>query len=484
MTRLANSAWPQLVRAGVAAAYDRSRIDTGIVHLGAGAFFRAFIAAYTEAALAAGDARWGIVGVSLRHADVRARLAPQAGLYTLLERDGASTRAQVIGALTRVLVAPQEPLEVMRRLCDPRVRIVTLTITEKGYGFDAAGCLDSRAPDIAHDLRAPHDPRSAVGWIAAALVARRAAGLPPFAVLSCDNLRDNGRSLRRLVLDYARRTFPHAARWIEDSVAFPNAMVDRIVPRALPEDAVDARAAHGFDDAAPVRCEPFAQWVIEAFAGARPEWEGAGAQFVADVRPFEDAKLRLLNAAHTAFAIFGVLLGHATIDAAAADRDIAAFVRALLEEELAPTIEPDPALDLADYQRRLWPRFTNAALAHGTLQVATDTSIKLTQRHLPALRERLAHEQSIDRLALLIAGWIRYLAGRREDGSRYAIDDPLAPQLASLAALQAHDVAGCVRKTLAVAAVFGTLGANQRFAVRVTQQLTRLLHVGVRAALR
>jgi fructuronate reductase len=484
MTRLASPAWPQLVRAGVAAAYERGRIETGIVHLGIGAFARAFVADYTEAALAAGDARWGIVGVSLRHADAHARLAPQDGLYTLLERDGAALRARVMGALTGVLVAPRQPREVMRCLTDPRTRIVTLTITEKGYGFDAAGHLDTAAPDIAHDLRAPHEPSSAVGFIAAALVARRAAGAAPFAVLSCDNLRDNGRSLRRLVLEYAQLAFPDAARWIEEAVAFPNAMVDRIVPRALPQDHADARAAHGYDDAAPVRCEPFAQWVIERFDGARPEWEAAGAQFVADVRPFEDAKLRLLNAAHTALAIFGVLLGHATIAEAAADADIAAYVRALMQQELAPTVAADAALDVADYQRRLWPRFANTALGHGTLQVAMDTSLKLTQRHVPVLRERLARGQPIDRLALLIAGWIRYLAGQREDGSAYKVDDPLAPQLVSLAARQTQDPAGCVRKTLAVAAVFGTLGADAVFAARVTQQFTRLLHLGVRAALR
>lgn len=324
-----------------------------------------------------------------------------------------------------------------------------------------------------------------MGWLAAALIARRVAGLPPFAVLSCDNVRDNGRSLRRLAIDYARRVYPHAAGWLEDQGAFPNTMmVDRIVPRTTSQDLADARAAHGFEDGAAVRGEPFMQWVIEDFAAVRPPWEIAGAQFVADVRPFEDAKLRLLNAAHTAFAVFGVLLGYATIAQAAADADLAGYVRALLAHELAPTIRLAPTLDCAEYQRRLWPRFGNAAPGHGTLQVAADTSLKLTQRHLPALRERRVQGQAIDRLALLIAGWLRFLAGRREDGSGYPIDDPRSAQLAPIAAFQGHDAEACARPMLGVDAAFGTLATDAAVVASVARQLARLRDLGVRDALR
>jgi fructuronate reductase len=302
--------------------------------------------------------------------------------------------------------------------------------------------------------------------------------------LCCDNLRDNGRSLRRLVLAYARRAFAGDAAWIEGEVEFPGTMVDRIVPRTTPQDLQDARAAHGYEDAAPVRCEPFSHWVIERFGGPRPAWEAAGVQFVADVGPFEDAKLRLLNAAHTAFACFGVLLGHATIAQAATDADIAAFVRKLMRTELAPTVARAPALDPDAYQRQLWPRFTNAALGHATRQVAMDTSLKLSQRHVPALRERRARGEPVACLALVLAGWIRFLAGIAEDGSAYAIDDPLAPVVASIAAAWRTAPLDCARRILAVDTVFGDLRDDTSLAADVARHLESFARAGVRSALR
>jgi fructuronate reductase len=278
--------------------------------------------------------------------------------------------------------------------------------------------------------------------------------------------------------------FPADAGWLADNVAFPNTMVDRIVPRTIAQDSIDARAAHGFDDAAPVRCEPFTQWVIEEFAGPRPDWQRAGAQFVRDVRPYEDAKLRLLNAAHTAFACFGVLLGHTAIAQAAVDPDIAGFVRRLMADELAPTLTPDSGFDPVAYQARLWPRFANAALGHATQQVAMDTSAKLAQRHVPALRERRLRGEPIDRLALVVAGWIRYLAGRDESGSAYAIDDPLAVPLAAIAATWRDDPSACVARFLAVETVFGELQRDETVRSAVARQLERIAGVGVRAALR
>ena len=484
MKRLDAAAWPELVRSGHARAYERAAAASGIVHLGAGAFFRAHAAAYADAVLASGDLRWGITGVSLRRPDVRDALRPQGGLYTLLERDNATLTARVIGSLRDVLAAPLEGDAVRHALCSPSVHVVTLTITEKAYGLGVDGNLDFADVAIVHDLRNPQAPRSAVGWLAATLVARHAAGCAPYTVIACDNLRDNGHTLRRLVLDYADRAFPAQAGWIADHVAFPNTMVDRIVPRTTDADRIDAQAAHGFDDATPVRCEPFTQWVIETFPGTRPEWERAGALFVDDVRPFEDAKLRLLNAAHTALACFGVLLGHATIAQAAGDPDIAPCVRRLMADELAPTLAPRRDLDPQAYQAMLWPRFTNAALGHATQQVATDTSAKLAQRHLPALRERRARNEPCRGLALVIAGWIRYLAGRDENGATYPIDDPLAGPLTTIAASWLSDPSGCVERIFALDAVFGSLRDDTAVKQDVARQLNAIASGGVRAVLR
>lgn len=405
--------------------YDRRALRAGIVHIGVGAFHRGHQAVYTDDCIAAGDMRWGIVGVSLKRPDMRDLLQPQDGLYSLIERDGDGHRVRVIGSLLRVLVAPESPRAVLDALCAPDARICTLTITEKGYCLGADGQLDLAHPDVAADLARPDSPRSAIGFVAAALRQRRAAGAPALAVLSCDNLRANGHTLRRAVQAFTRQAWPgEDAAWLETQVAFPNSMVDRIVPATQPVDLADAAAALGAPDRAPVRCEPFTQWVIEHFDGERPAWEQAGAQFVDDVSPFEAAKLRLLNAAHTALACIGALHGHQTIAQSASDPRIAAFVRELMTQELAPSVRPAPGLDLAAYQASLWRRFTNPALGHGTHQVASDTSIKITQRHLPVIRERLAAGLPVDHLATVVAAWALYLRGRDLQGRPYTVNDP------------------------------------------------------------
>ena len=410
-----------VARAGtVLPGYDRAGLRPGIVHLGLGAFVRAHLAAYTEDALAVAPGDWGIIGVSLQRPDQRDRLAPQDGLYTTLERDGGGVRARITGCVGRVLVAPEDPGAVLDAMAAPGCRIVSLTVTEKGYCHNpATGRLDTRHPDIIHDLTAGA-PRSAIGLIVAALGRRRAAGLAPFTVLSCDNLPNNGRLVAGLVAAFAGLRDADLAAWIAANGAFPATMVDRIVPAATQADLDDAAALTGLSDAAAISHEPFRQWVIEDrfVGGARPGWERVGAQLVADVAPFEHMKLRLLNAAHSALAYLGYLAGHETIAAAVADPALRGFVRGLWREEIIPVVPAPPGVDLHRYADDLLTRFANPAIRHRTWQIAMDGSQKLPQRLLATARERLARGLGIGRLALAIAAWIRYAGGTDEKGGR------------------------------------------------------------------
>ena len=447
---------------------------TGIVHLGLGAFARAHLALYTEDAA---TADWGILGVSLQRPDQRDLLAPQDCLYTAVERgpEGATTR--IVTCLTGVIVAPEDPEAVLAAMSAETTRIVTLTITEKGYCHDpATGRLNLAHPTIAHDLAHPEAPRGAIGFLVEALRRRRAAGRRPFTVLCCDNLPSNGRLVFRMVEAFAAERDPTLASWIAAEGRFPCAMVDRIVPATTPADVAEVTALTGFADAAPVIHEPFRQWVIEDrfVDGARPRWETAGAQFVAEVEPFEHMKLRLLNGAHSALAYLGYLGGYETIAETMADPGYAGFVERLWRDEIVPVVPSPPDTDLLAYVAALKARFSNPAIRHRTWQIAMDGSQKLPQRLLGTIRERLERNLPLPCLALVIAGWIRYVGGVDEKGATIDVRDPLAETLRTLPE---------VRAVLGLEQIFGSdLPADERFVAAVTAASGALVTHGARAA--
>src|SRR5690606_12891464 len=354
--------------------YDRDAVTPGIVHLGIGAFHRAHMAVYVDDILEK-DPSWGIVGASLRRPDTREALAPQDFLYTLAIRDASGTDCRVIGSLLDVLDANTQRGQVLEIMADPRIRIVSLTVTEKGYCHDpATGDLDPRHPDIVHDLADPGDPVSAPGLIVAAIARRRAAGTAPFAVMSCDNLPANGATTRRIVTRLAALQDRDLAGYITENVAFPGTMVDRIVPATADADCAAISAITGLDDAWPIVTEPFTQWVIEDdFPEGRPAFEAVGAELVTDVEPYELMKLRMLNGSHSTLAYLGYLAGHQYVADAIADPAIRRLVDRLMSEEVMPTL-PMPRADLEAYRDRLLARFANPALQHRTWQIAMDGS--------------------------------------------------------------------------------------------------------------
>ncbi|WP_192258229.1 mannitol dehydrogenase family protein [Mesorhizobium silamurunense] len=439
-SRLSNATIAKLPGAIVIPRYDRNAVTPGIVHLGVGAFHRAHQAAYVDACLADGGRDWGIVGVSLRSPDTRDALAPQDGLYTLAVRDSAGEQLEVVGSILSLLVAPEDPDAVLAALTDPRIRIVTLTITEKAYLRAADGALDEAHPDIVHDLANPGSPRTAHGFLAEALARRRAADTPPFTVLCCDNLPANGATLHRLLVEFAKLRDSRLARegdadlghHIAEEVAFPSSMVDRIVPATTDADRARVAGELGLEDAWPVMTEPFRQWVIEdRFPAGRPAWEKFGVTMVEDVGPFEDMKLRLLNGAHSGIAYLGLLSGHATVDRAFADPAIRQFVDALWAEAI-PTLPENAGLDTTAYTGELAERFSNTALAHRTAQIANDGSQKLPQRIIASALECLEAGTELVHLTLVVAAWIAACAARGKALPEGHFTDPLDAALTTL----------------------------------------------------
>ncbi len=462
--------------------YDRSAVATGIVHLGVGAFHRAHQAVYTDAAIAAGDRRWGILGASLRAADTRDALGPQDGLYTLAVRSAEGEALRVVGALKGVLVAPEDPARLLAAMTDPAVRIVSLTVTEKGYCHDpATGALNEAHPDVGHDLARPGAPRSAPGFIVEALARRRAAGHTPFAVLSCDNLPANGHTVRRVVSRFAALRDPSLGRFVEQEVAFPSTMVDRIVPATTDEDRARVAASLALTDAWPVMTEPFSQWVIEdTFPQGRPDWAAQGAELVADVAPYETMKLRLLNGAHSSLAYLGYLAGRETVADAMALDTLARHVRRLMDDEATPTLRLPPGADVEGYKDRLIARFRNPALRHRTWQIAMDGSQKLPQRLLGTIRDRLAIGAPIPRLALGVAAWMRYVTGVDEAGQPIDVRDPLAADIARRVAQAGRVAERLAPALMEMESIFGRdLPQDPRFTQPVTQALASLLGRGV-----
>jgi fructuronate reductase len=484
MERLSRATLAQLPQHVRRPARDVYRLETGIVHLGAGAFHRAHQAVYTDDVIQSGDLRWGTIGASLRAADTRNALKQQDWLYTLADADQSGERLRVIGSLQDVLVAPENPDALIAAMSQPSVKIISMTVTEKGYCHDpATGELNEAHPDVQHDIANPAKPRSTPGIIARAIQLRRQINLAPFTVLCCDNLPSNGQTVQKVVSRLGKLQGSDLGAYIKNDIAFPSTMVDRIVPATTDQDRQRIAATLGVQDNWPVMTEAFTQWVIEDhFPAGRPDW---AATFVSDVGPLETMKLRLLNGSHSSIAYLGYLAGHETVAAAMQDSGISAFVRRLMDEEVTPTLNVPAGADVEGYKSALLKRFHNPALRHRTWQIAMDGSQKLPQRLLGTARDRLRSGASIDCLALGVAAWMRYVTGVDEKGQAIDVRDPLRDELRKCA-----DAAGLVASHLAPALlsiekIFGKdLAEDARFVRSVISSLDKLIKDGASRTLK
>ncbi|GAA3627882.1 mannitol dehydrogenase family protein [Kineosporia mesophila] len=416
----------------------------GIVHLGLGAFHRAHQAVYTQMVDDAGE--WGICGATQRSATVVEQLRPQGGLYSVMERGPSQTRLEIIGQIRDVVDGRTETGRLIARLADPAVRVVTLTITEKGYRSGPGGALDR---------------------LITGLGARAERDAGPLTVLPCDNLNGNGEVLRDLVRENLSGDL---ADWVENNVRYPCSMVDRIVPATTDADRAEAGARLGAQDAGLVVAEPFRQWVIQDdFAAGRPAWEKAGAELVADVAPYERRKIRVLNGSHSLLAYLGALRGYRTIAQAASDDDLAQAAWRLIEQDVAPTLASD-GLEVLDYGRTVLERFTNPALPHLTTQVAMDGSLKLGPRLLGTIRDARAAGRMPQGAVLGVAAWMVYVGKACQEGV-LPLDDPHAQALREAVARPT----GLVESLLGLDLVFGPdLRDDQDFRTCLTERVAEV----------
>ncbi len=414
--------------------YNPARFGIGIVHLGFGAFHRTHQAFYTDTAIAAAGGDWKIAAVSLRNIYRPEKLNAQNGLYTLIEKDKAGSRARIIASIEQAISANTAPEKVMTLLTSAETRIVSLTITEKGYGINRSDKgVDESNPIISYDLDHPNTPQSAIGYIVQALKIRRDNQVPSFTVLCCDNLPNNGHFVKQGVLDFAKKTCPELDKWIEQHTSFPSTMVDRITP--APSDETRAQASqltHRYDAMA-VESETFHQWVVEDnFVMGRPDWAAAGVLFTDDVAPFEEMKLRMLNGAHSMMAYTGFLAGHTYIRDVMLDKAMATLVSKHMYAAVQ-TLTPIPNVDFTAYADELLERFTNPAMAHKTIQIATDGSQKMAQRIFQATIDALRNNHNVRPFAFATAAWMFFCRGNNESGVAHVVDDPLAPELTAAA---------------------------------------------------
>ncbi|MDA8745116.1 mannitol dehydrogenase family protein [Rubripirellula amarantea] len=457
--------------------YDRSCVTTGIVHVGIGGFHRSHEAFYTDLLLESGaSSQWGICGVGLREPDRKMAniLKQQDYLYTLIVKhpDGM-IETKVIGSIIDFMMGCDDPPSVIDRMAHPDTKIVSLTITEGGYNIDAeTGDFDASNPDVQHDVQNATQPRLVFGFLTEALRKRRDQGLEAFTIQSCDNIQHNGDLTRKMVLGFAKLQDKDLANWIEREVSFPNAMVDRITPVTTQSDIDFLRSEFDLDDQWPVVCEPFCQWVIEdKFSAGRPEWQDVGAQFVGDVKPYEEMKLRLLNAGHSVLGILGSVFGYQTIDECVRDDLFREFLKQFYDREAAPVLDAVEGIDLDQYKATLIERFGNPNIRDNLARICLGSSSKLPVFLIPTIRKNLSSGGSIQLATLVIAAWC-YYSDRHADrhGNSLEVTDELKDSLHEAAKATDQDRLSFLK----VKSVFGDLANNERFAGTYSEMIQRV----------
>ena len=463
--------------------YDRSKVTPGIVHLGVGGFHRAHQAMYVDALMNDGQALdWGIVGVGVLPHDRRIveTLTEQDGLYTLvLKHPDGRREARVIGSIVGMLLAPDDPEAVLARMSDPSTRIVSLTITEGSYLVNqSTGEFDAEHPSIQADLAENARPTTAFGFVVEALRRRRDAGVPPFTVMSCDNLPGNGDVARKTMTAFARLKDSGLADWMEAEVAFPNCMVDRITPVTSPDDIADLAQRFGVDDGWPVVCEPFTQWVLQdEFPSGRPPFEDVGVQVVDDVVPYELMKLRLLNSSHQALCYLGYLSGYRYAHEVCQDPLFVDFLLGYMHAEGRPTLPEVPGVDLDAYCRTLIERFANPEVRDTLARLCAESSDRIPKWLVPVIRDNLAAGGAVERSALVVASWARYAEGVDEDGRPIEVVDHRKDEVMAAAARQGDDPVAFLRDPT----LFGDLAQQAAFTGPYLGSLKSLHDNGARA---
>lgn len=457
--------------------YNRNRVKTGFVHIGVGGFHRSHQAYYLHQLLKDEEhSNWGICGVGLREGDrnMATVLKEQDGMYTLItQHPDGNNNCEVIGSIVDYIFAFETPKIAIDRMAHEDTKIVSLTITEGGYNFNpSTGAFDFNHTDVQHDLQHPDQPKTVFGFLTAALKKRQAKGLPAFTILSCDNIQHNGDVVRKMLLSFAQRQDPSLFTWIESEVCFPNSMVDRITPVTPKSSITYLNNQYQINDAWPIVCEPYIQWVIEdKFSNGRPPLETLGVQFVPDVTPYEKMKIRLLNAGHSVLGIPGAVHGHATINACMEDEIFASFMRQFMDKEVTPQLGVVDGINLTDYKNSLEERFANPNIKDGVSRICSESSAKLPKFLIPTILENLKNGGSIKYGTFILTAWA-YYSDKGVDGNNQPIEiiDNRKEELHQSANGYASDKLSFLR----IPDIFGDLPTNERFISSYTKMIDAL----------
>lgn len=485
MTRLNSSTLNSLPQHVVKPTYDRSALKAGILHFGVGAFHRSHQALTIDRLLKQGLAQdWAIIGVGLMPGDIRMRdaLIEQDCLYTLITKHASGNfDYQVIGSIIDYIFAPNESEKLLQKLVDPDIKIISLTITEGGYSFDrVTGEFDPTVEPVASDLKNPGQFTSAFGYIVEGIKRRRALGIPAFTVQSCDNVQGNGDVAKKMITAFANLLDPDLSSWIENNVAFPNAMVDRITPVTAPSDIELVMAELGVADSCPVPCEPFFQWVLEDnFSSGRPPFEKAHVQMVQDVLPYELMKLRLLNASHQGLCYFGHLSGYTFVHEVMQDPLIVSLLQKYMNEEATLTLSPVPGVDLEKYKEQLIERFSNPEVQDTVARLAAESSDRIPKWLLPVVRQLLDSNNHVNISAAIVASWARYDEASDEEGKPIKVVDSLRDELVAIAQTQRINPLAFIQNQK----LFGDLATDIRFTEPYLDVLSSLHTIGAQKTL-
>jgi fructuronate reductase len=479
MRRLSRSVLPELPPSVRRPQYHRETLQIGMAHIGVGAFHRCHQAEFIDDMLEARFGRWGVLGVNLMAPNLSDLLAPQDCLYSRTLRRDERAETRIIGALREVIdIEDKASAEAaIAALGGSEISVATMTVTEKGYCLTpSTGALDLDNPALRADLEGAFPPRTLLGLLALALERRRQTAGASLTLISCDNVPSNGARLGAAVLEFAALRSAELAGWIEDRVTFPCTMVDRIVPATSPDDIEEVSSRLDARDPATVVGEPFRQWVIEdKFAGERPPLDLAGATFVADAKPYEEIKMRVLNAAQSTLAHQGALVGHEFTYQAAADPVLAALTHKMLEQETSTTLPKLAGMEVAPYIEQSMARIRNTAIRHRCHQIGTDGSQKIVQRLVDPLRERLAAGRPAGLLTLSVASWIAYgLSGAHRFGARWTPSDPYAETVIAIGERNS-DWSELTKSILSIAPIFGTDMARPELVAAIARRLRGLL---------
>lgn len=474
---------PELEKFFPSPAYDRKALKSGILHMSVGGFHRSHQAVYLDEFLNQFGGDWMITGVGLLPQDIDNLkiLEKQDSLYSVLERSPDGDHVRIVGSMKDVIHAPSNPKAVIEKIASPEIKIVSLTVTEKGYYYDDKRNLNAAHPAIQNDSELPEAPQTAYGYLVKGLQLRRANNAGPVTIMCCDNLPGNGHITEHLLMQFVAIADPSLADWIRENVSFPNAMVDRITPVTTDKIREILKSNFNLNDGWPVVCEDYIQWIIEdKFIAGRPALENVGVQFVAEVDPYEKMKVRLLNGSHSALSYVSYLMGYREVDKAMADPMISKFVRAYMDECITPSVPDVPGIDLDAYKDKLISRFANPSISDQVQRLAEDGSQKIRNAIVPPLEFQLKHNGSIKWIALALAAWFRYLQGTDEKAQPIEIKDPMAETLSSRARIDGKNPAGL----LGVDEIFGSrlIGEN-RLVQEMGKYLEEIHSTGMKATL-